>query len=374
MTHAEVLYIANSAEIGGGNRSLLTLWAGLSVHRVTPIAVCPSEGPMVRACHDLGIPCRILADSGPDWRRPGITWSRFHWWRRLLDEYGVSLVHANGSSGARAVGWAAWSMGVPLVCHCRFPEKRTFVEWNYRLVKKPDVVVFNSESLSSEMAEIYRDSCPATRQVVVHNAVDLDGFHPQPKPSAVPLRVGIVANLVRVKGHEDFLNMARDLIGRGWDAVEFWIIGGEREAGYSNELKQLASFDSSGRVQFLGFRDDIPDLLAQLDILVCSSHVEPFGRCLIEAMATVLPVVATSVGGIPEVVTNGETGFLVPPGEPQSLADAVERLLGDEALRRQMGAAGRKRAEAYFSKESHADRIFEIYRSVLSVRRQAFGR
>ena len=366
MTDVTILYVANSAEIGGGNRSLLTLWDGLASRGVNPIVVSPAVGPLVRECQGLGITCHIINDPGPSWQQPVDSWSRMTRWRGLIEEYRVSLIHTNGSSGARAVGWASWTLGLPLVCHCRFPEKRAFVKWNYRFVKKPDVMIFNSQGLHREMGPVYADVCPRTRQLVVSNAVDLDRFRPRPKSPGDPLRVGIVANLLRVKGHVDFGEMARALIDRGWDSAEFWVIGGELEPGYQVELQQLAaSLKVSGRVRFLGFRDDIEELISALDVLVCASHVEPFGRCLIEAMACERPLVATMVGGIPEVVEDGVSGFLVPPGDPRSLADAVERLLRDDHLRRKMGCSGRKRVEQLFSKEAHANRIYEIYRELI---------
>jgi alpha-maltose-1-phosphate synthase len=106
-------------------------------------------------------------------------------------------------------------------------------------------------------------------------------------------------------------------------------------------------------------------LLNELDVLVCPSHVEPFGRCLIEAMACEKPVVATRVGGIPEVVDDGTTGILVPPNSPELLATAVASLLNDAELSVRMGQAGRARVENHFAADAHVAAVLEVYGEVL---------
>jgi glycosyltransferase involved in cell wall biosynthesis len=93
---------------------------------------------------------------------------------------------------------------------------------------------------------------------------------------------------------------------------------------------------------FLGARHNAPEVLSQMDVVVSSSHYESFGRSLVEAMACGLPVFATAVGGVPEVVDHGGTGFLVPPRDPHVLAEAVARVLQDGDLRRDMGNKGRR--------------------------------
>ncbi|MGH7860542.1 MAG: glycosyltransferase family 4 protein, partial [Candidatus Binatia bacterium] len=117
----------------------------------------------------------------------------------------------------------------------------------------------------------------------------------------------------------------------------------------------------SAEVRFLGYQQRVDDLMNELDVVVSASHVEPFGRTIIEAMACGKPVVATRVGGVPEIVVEGTTGLLVDPGAPRQLADAAERLLRDERLRSEMGANGRKRVIEDFSLESHVEAILAVY-------------
>jgi glycosyltransferase involved in cell wall biosynthesis len=122
------------------------------------------------------------------------------------------------------------------------------------------------------------------------------------------------------------------------------------------------------QVQWLGFRDDVPELLAASDIFALPSVDEPFGRAIVEAMASEKPVVATRSGGVPEIVVEDETGLLVPPGDDRELAVALGRLAESEGLRRRMGKAGRERAMRLFDVDRTAARVQELYEEILSDR------
>ena len=191
-------------------------------------------------------------------------------------------------------------------------------------------------------------------------------FRPNPgRPRAVH-RVGVVANLLPLKGHVDFLDMAAELTARGVEA-EYWIIGEDvHRTGYKTELhNRTRELGLEDRVCFRGYCRNVPNLLRELDVVVCSSHVETFGMCVLEAMACAKPVVATSVGGLPEVVDDGVSGILVPPHAPGRLADAVERLLEDPELRITFGRFGRTRAASHFSHEVYVDKMLALYQELV---------
>ncbi len=136
---------------------------------------------------------------------------------------------------------------------------------------------------------------------------------------------------------------------------------------YKKDLKVLCSdLGLQEKVIFTGFRDDIPDIIAALDVVLhTSSQPEPFGRVLIEAMAMGKPVVATNLGGVPEVVKDGETGLLVPPKEPDALAEASIKLLKDKQFASWLGANGLKHVRANFDAHSHVERIEALYERLL---------
>jgi len=134
------------------------------------------------------------------------------------------------------------------------------------------------------------------------------------------------------------------------------LIAGKGDAQYYRELIDYKTAAKLEEAKFVGFVDDLPSFLRQADIFVLPSLMETFGIVNLEAMASGLPVVASSVGGVPEVVADNETGFLVPPGDPAKLAEKLGNLVGDDQLRRKMGSKGRRRVEEFFS----LDRVFEL--------------
>jgi glycosyltransferase involved in cell wall biosynthesis len=203
-------------------------------------------------------------------------------------------------------------------------------------------------------------------QQVLPNAVDLEIFRPVQKAIDGPLRVGIIANLSPIKGHEDFLAMARELSTSG-PACEFWIVGEEIvPSGYRQHIQALAAeMDLTHRIRFIGFESNVAAMINELDVVVSCSRYESFGRSLIEAMACERPVVATAVGGVPEVIEDGMTGFLAPPHMPLRLAAAVRRLLEDRNLRSVIGRQGRLRVEKLFSLDTHVAEIIGHYQQLL---------
>jgi glycosyltransferase involved in cell wall biosynthesis len=116
------------------------------------------------------------------------------------------------------------------------------------------------------------------------------------------------------------------------------------------------------RVRFVGRRDDIPEVQRALDVLVNASVAEPFGRSVLEALASGTPVVATDSGGIPEFVEDGETGVLVPPGDDAALAAALDRVLGDAGLRERLAEGGRAAAETRFALPTRYELVADVFR------------
>jgi glycosyltransferase involved in cell wall biosynthesis len=210
---------------------------------------------------------------------------------------------------------------------------------------------------------------------VVHNGVDLARIR-QHRPRAEVRRelglaeanqvVGLVARLDHWgKGHKEFFTALSTLKDR--HPVEALIIGGGRREA---EVKQLAAeMGLAGRVHFLGQRQDIPDLLSALDIFVLPSHSEGVSLALLEGMAAGLPVIATAVGGLPEVVTDGVNGLLIPPQDPEALAQALARFLDDPALAKKLGENARQHVNENFSLERLGREINEIYEELTGSRR-----
>lgn len=370
-----VLYLTNAAQIGGGNRSLLVLWQAIRRLDVEPFAVCPDDGPMVAESRRQSIPVEIRPYVQPAVRSPRATLRATRDWIGLLRRERIDLVHANDPSNARAIAMAARVVGVPVVCYVHYPPASGYLEWCFRFLPSPRAFAYCSDAIRREIEPAARAVAPGSLHRVIHNSVALADF-PAPAPDTRrtgPLRIGIIANLLPVKGHDDFLTMASILTRNGVDA-EFVIVGGDiHGSGYGETLHDLAkSLGIADRVHFTGHVPNVPDILRTLDIVVCASTVEPFGICVIEAMAAGKPVVATRTGGLPEIVLPERTGLLVEPRNPAQLADAVGRLATAPELRAVFGTAGRQRVEEAFSDARQAEDTAALYREVLErARRRA---
>jgi glycosyltransferase involved in cell wall biosynthesis len=200
---------------------------------------------------------------------------------------------------------------------------------------------------------------------VVHNGIDADAFAASARRGRVRAELGLAADRPVVslvgevgwrKGQATLLEAVTRLRAGGLAPGAVFLIAGPGEDAPLRATARALGLDAE-TVRFLGFRDDVPDLLADSDLLVLPSFEEGFPNTLLEGMALGLPVVATPVDGIPELVVDGVTGDLTPPGDAAALAAAVASLLGDAARRRGYGEAGRARVRAEFTQARAMDEL-----------------
>lgn len=204
----------------------------------------------------------------------------------------------------------------------------------------------------------------------IHNAVDIERFRPV-DPSSVnrshrersECRLVCVAYFRKQKDHITLLAALRKLDSSCADVPWRLDVVGDGEG-----LERFQSkLDHSGlrhRVQLLGFRPDVESILRQSDAFVLSTHFEGTPLAVLEALASGLPVVASSVGGVPEILRDGLEGFLVAPGNPSQLASCLQRLIREPALRKRMGECGRETVKTAFSKRQLADRYLALYKEL----------
>lgn len=369
---ARILFIESAAEIGGGNRSLLLLLDHLDRGRFSPLVACPARGSMTNELDARGVACRVIPKSPPRklWPLPFLRAVKEY--RRVIKAERVRLVHVNDISAYLWVGWACRRNPLPVVCHVRFPYSEADLSYVARRTRRPDVLLYNSEFMARELGWLAEREMPGAERMVLHNAVDTAAFAPAPNPRAdaadgCPV-VAIIANFTPKKDHETFLRMAAE-VHRKAPHARFWLagtdvlFGGRREA----ELRALtAELGIEQVTHFLGFIADIPRLMAECDLVVCTSSIESFGRCVLEAMACAKPVVASRVGGIPEVMGKDGAGVLLEPGDVEGFADAVCRLLDGPERRTEMGAIGRRRAVDNFGVEAHMKKLGNLYETLLA--------
>ena len=220
----------------------------------------------------------------------------------------------------------------------------------------------------------------ASEVVVVHPGVDVERFRPGPADPEVratlggregrPL-VGIVGRVDPEKGVDVLARALAQATGPAAEAT-LAVVGDVAVGSASSGASVRADAERllGDRVRFVGRRDDIPEVQRALDVLVNASVAEPFGRSVLEALASGTPVVATDSGGIPEFVEDGATGVLVPPGDDAALARALDRVLGDDGLRSRLAEAGRAAAEARFALPTRYELVADVHRRAAATRRR----
>jgi glycosyltransferase involved in cell wall biosynthesis len=238
-----------------------------------------------------------------------------------------------------------------------------------------DSIVANAEAVRSWLVS---QGHPPRKIRVIRNGVDLSRFAArttEPRlhrefgiSDRVPL-IAVVARLSRVKGIDDFVRAASAVASRFSDA-RFVVFGDSRKTGdptestYADELRQLAaSLGIGDRLLFTGYRTDVAELLPELTLSVLPSHTEGLPNAILESMAAGVPVVASNVGGIPELIDDGVTGLLVPPRDPRALSAAICRLLSEPAFAAGLASAAVRAARERFSVERMVRETEELYAS-----------
>lgn len=216
--------------------------------------------------------------------------------------------------------------------------------------------------------------CPVSKISVVRSGIDLvrynkNGLDKERKKSELKINaddflVGMMARLERVKGAAYFIEAVK-YISDEFSKAKFLIVGdGPLKENLTLLARRLGIYD---KITFTGWREDIPDILSITDIVVLPSLNEAVGRILLEAGASGKPIVATAVGGVPEIIRNGETGFLVPPGDSKKIAEAVVSLLKDEKKRLQMGLTAKNRVSSDFNENRMTGEIHDLYENLVKV-------
>jgi glycosyltransferase involved in cell wall biosynthesis len=231
------------------------------------------------------------------------------------------------------------------------------------------------------MTEAVRQHCRQhgithERLLVIYDALDPADFVPRRSredvrgelgiPAHAPV-AGVVGNIQEWKGQlvfVDALSRVRERIPE----VRGVIVGGVHRAGqryYDRLLARVRELRLGDAIIVTGFRTDVPDVMHALDVVVHTSvRPEPFGRVILEGMLCGKPVVASAAGGVPELIEHGRTGLLVPPGDAAALADAIETLLGDTAVRTAMGEEARRATEDRFGLARHVAEFEQLYRAL----------
>lgn len=352
-----VVHLVESLGRGGLERVVETLACGLhNDHFEVSVLTLTGEGPVADAIRRQGV---IVERAGcPATLRPATVAQL----ARRLRTVDASVIHGHGWLAGALARLAGWRAGIP----CRVAHRHTTDEGEtlrHRLFERAVSGLGHTMCCSEAVraSAILENGANPLRTDVVYNGVSLGRFGrrvPATKKTC-PTLIN-VASLRRLKGHRVLLESAARLSAKGV-TFRLQLVGDGPERDYLERVTR--ALDLTHRVEFLGERDDVPALLARADVFVFpTTGREGLGLAAIEAMAAGLPVVASEIGGLPEVVRQGRTGYLVPPGDPVALENAILELLSDPEHARELGAEGRRRVEAHFDSETMIARVEAAYR------------
>jgi glycosyltransferase involved in cell wall biosynthesis len=370
----KILYVDHGEGLGGAEYSLLLLMRYLDPSRFKPVLACGS-GPLARAAQTAAIDTRIT--SVPQLRgRPTALLQLGRSGRvlaQLIRSEQADFVHANTMRASFTATLAARLARRPLIWHARdiYGAGQIGSTWYPALMSRlARAVVANSRAVARTI--------PRRDVRVIYNGVELDRFAPDREARAVrtalglsecDVLIGTIGRMQPWKGHHHFIEAAAR-VSLQLPQVQFLIVGGrvfQADADYEQQLRtQAIELGLGDRMHFVGQRENVQDWLAAMDIFAHCSQAEPFGRVVVEAMAAARPVVAFADGGVPEIVVDGETGQLTPPGDVSALARALFELAADRDRATRLGRAGRVRAEEVFSAEAHARQMEDLYLELVS--------
>lgn len=367
-----VLHVTWSFLTGGLERLVLDLVRlGPALGLRPAVAVLSQAGDLAQQVRRLNIPLSVLG------KRPGLDFRMVSRLVRLLRAQGVQVIHAHNQGAMFYAGLAGIITGRPMIA-----TRHGTSRWGPG--QPPDLSYRLLSRLVGRLARVTvcvgRDSLRVARQVdrlpanrlrLIYNGVDPDRFPHGPRareqarrelglPAETPLVVS-VGRLSPEKDQAGLLKACAELRGRLPD-LRLLILGeGPQRQALSDLARELGLAD---RVELAGDHHDVPRYLAAADVFALNSRSEGISISLLEAMASGLPVVATRVGGNPEVVQEGHSGLLVPAASPPLLARALGRVLQNPALASSLGRAAEERVRAHFSLQSMAQAYAELYRSL----------
>ena len=304
-------------------------------------------------------------------------WQDFGRLREFMREKKPDVMHVHWSLDMVVPGFAAKAEGVPvrvLSRHMPYPFKNRIGTALYSRYLFTRIVTVSD----SVRQTLLRCGVADDKIEVIHHGTDIEVFSRTTQDRrtvraelGIPedsVAVGIVGRIAPEKGHAVLLEALRKLDGRY--PLHLVIVGnGPDEQAMRDSAQKIGL---SERVIFAGFRDDVNNVIAAMDVItVPSTWNEPCSAVVQQGMALSKPVIGTRAGGTPEMVLDGETGFLVPPSDSDALADALAHLAGDAFLRKRLGAAGRERVEALFSLRMMTDKIEALYQREYEAKRGA---
>lgn len=354
---------------GGSSTSLIDVVTHLDPARYRPAVMCPVEGELPARLREAGI--RVLVRGLHRPTREELP--RFlievplHW--RWLRAERIALVHGNTSASRRSIVQAAVSARIPYVQHVRNVARNPKENYGYQSAQR---IICNSDAT----AEVFRaEPSLGGKTTTLYNAVDLSRYDTENDTrreelgvdAARPL-IGFVGQLVPRKGVTTLIAAMTAVVARIPNAV-LLIVGSPPpdDRRYETECRDLVrTLGLEQHVRFVGYRRDIPAFMRTFDVFALPTRSEPFGKVIIEAMAAHCPVVASRVGGIPEIITDESLGTLIAPDDPAALSAALLTYLTDASRRQDVATRAAASVRSRFGMKTMLDQLQALYDEVLT--------
>jgi glycosyltransferase involved in cell wall biosynthesis len=381
-----ILFYNHTGHASGAERVLLLILARLDRSRFQPLLLCPAEGALQKEAEAFGVRCVIVNQLQ----------ARFTWSARLLFQYLASfvsvmrevrarvieckpeLIHANSIRAGLVISAATIGLRVPIIWHVHdlLPRHPISSLIRFFVLLFPPVRIVSVSKVAGDRLQgnLLRWFSKRVSVSVVHNAVDLEkpgatcsknnALHKELRLRAGDPLIGIVGNLSPGKGQLELITAFADVLKQIPNAA-LLIVGSaifNRNDGYHEQLvAQAKALGIADRVRFLGQRSDVAAIMRSLDLLVLNSTSEAFPLVGLEALACGTPLLSTAVGGVPELITNGIHGSLIPAGDQTKLTEAIVSLIEQPELRARLAANGRRHVQANFTVEKFMTRLETIY-------------
>lgn len=371
MEKINILHIYQNSKIGGVQQQILNLLKAYNREVFNPIFCClgPKE-EIGKEIEGIGIDCIPLNRSRYNRFSLGIVLDL----HRLMKKKQIHIVRTHRYRSNFYGRLAAFLTGALVIVASVHDNYRTDKRPGRRIINRmlshiTDKIVAVSEEVKKDI--IRYDKIEPSKVVVLPNGIDVERFNPKGNFADIrkefsikegALVVGFVGRIVPAKGLQYLIDSIPYVKGE-FKNIKLLVIGeGSIVARLHEQAKEKKVYDS---IIFTGRRRDIPDILSCIDIFVMPSIAEGLPNALLEAMAMGKPIVATEVGGIPEVMKNGVNGLLVPPRDPIALATAMKGLIGNDRLAAQMGYAARDLVLDKFSMRAITQKWQTLYLSIL---------
>jgi glycosyltransferase involved in cell wall biosynthesis len=374
--NTNILIVIDSLDGGGAESQVLMLAHGLMEKGInTSVFTLRGGGKLVKKAKSLNL--HIIEGDLKSKRDLKSLILSFIFLCKTIRKYNPCIVHTFlplsnflGSIGGRLSG------AKYVITSRRGQIKLNYLKKRWRFIDRvsnfcSNIVTVNSHAIKDEMKEI--DSIKLEKIICIRNGLDLNKFKIK-KIIRNEIRESLnikesdfawikVANFSSIKGHEDLIRGFAE-IDRSYSGKLFFV--GKDNGALVKLTKIVKDLKLEQRIKFLGFQEDIPKILSAMDGYICASHTEGFSNAILEAMASQLPIIATKVGGNPEILENGRYGLLIEPNNEKDICKSMEMIMEDTCLRESLSSSCLKVVKDKYSKESMINNHINIYNKGIS--------